>query len=217
MAVTAHFLIGSIVTANLPALYRRFGIPTVTKAGALSLAVGVFGWAMAATPWQLFGATLLSGAGWVTMGVAAVNAIVSPWFVRDRPAALAVAYNGANVGGIIFSPLWAAAIGAPGFPVAAAAIGVVMVLMVWALADLVFSCTLDANDPTTDRAMMSGAPPGPVGAMMRAGVRQTRSTPRSTTSSISFFFATSRPSRASSNRRFLGCTEAEYCCRQNSN
>jgi uncharacterized membrane protein len=74
-AVTVHFLIGSIVTANLPALYQRFGVPTVTKAGALLLAVGVFGWATAAVPWQLFAATLLSGAGWVTMGVAAVNAI----------------------------------------------------------------------------------------------------------------------------------------------
>jgi hypothetical protein len=136
-----HFLIGSIVTANLPALYRRFGVPMVTKAGALLLGVGVFGWAMAAAPWQLFAATLLSGAGWVTMGIAAVNAIVSPWFARDRPAALAAAYNGANVGGIIFSPLWAAAIGVLGFPIAAAAIGLVMVLVMWVLADRVFART----------------------------------------------------------------------------
>jgi MFS family permease len=140
-AVTVHFLIGSIVTANLPALYQRFGVPMVTKAGALLLGVGVFGWATAAVPWQLFAATLLSGAGWVTMGIAAVNAIVSPWFARDRPAALAAAYNGANVGGIIFSPLWAAAIGVLGFPIAAAAIGLVMVLVMWVLADRVFART----------------------------------------------------------------------------
>src|SRR5215218_8545726 len=55
-AVTVHFLAGSIVTANLPVLYRRFGIPAVTRAGALLLSMGVLGWAMAATPWQLFGA-----------------------------------------------------------------------------------------------------------------------------------------------------------------
>jgi hypothetical protein len=138
-AITVHFLVGSIVTANLPALYRRFGIPMVTKAGAVSLAVGVFCWATAATPWQLFAATLLSGAGWVTMGVAAVNAIVSPWFASDRPAALAMAYNGANVGGIVFSPLWTAAIGTLGFPVAAALIGLAMVLLMWVLADRVFA------------------------------------------------------------------------------
>jgi len=77
-AVTVHFLVGAIVVANLPALYRRFGIPKVTKAGAILLAVGVFCWAIATAPWQLFVATLLSGAGWVTMSVAAINAIVAP-------------------------------------------------------------------------------------------------------------------------------------------
>ncbi len=140
-AVTVHFLIGAVVVANLPALHRRFGIPTVTKAGAILLAVGVFGWASATAPWQLFGATLLSGAGWVTIGVAAINAIVAPWFIRGRPTALAMAYNGGNIGGVVFSPLWAAAIGAFGFPAAAAAIGLVMAITIWILADLVFSRT----------------------------------------------------------------------------
>src|ERR1700674_854768 len=63
-AVTVHFLIGAAVVANLPAVYRRFGVTMVTKAGALLLGLGTCGWAMAAAPWQLFLATLLSGAGW---------------------------------------------------------------------------------------------------------------------------------------------------------
>jgi hypothetical protein len=62
------------------------------------------------------------------MGAAAINAIVSPWFVRTRPAALAMAYNGASIGGVVFSPLWATAIDLFGFSVAVTAIGVVMVL-----------------------------------------------------------------------------------------
>jgi hypothetical protein len=101
-AVTTHFLAGAVVVANLPALYRRFGIPTVTKAGAACLAAGVFGWAIATAPWELFVATFFSGAGWITMGVAAINAIVAPWFIRARPAALAMAYNGGNIGGVVF-------------------------------------------------------------------------------------------------------------------
>lgn len=157
-AVTVHFLIGSIVTASLPMLYQRFGIPAVTKAGALALAIGIFGWAAATTPWQLFAATLLSGAGWVAMGVAAVNAIVSPWFVRDRPAALAMAYNGANVGGIIFSPLWATAIGLLGFPIAVAAISLIMILVIWALADLVFSQSPEQMGLAPDGGV-AGTPP----------------------------------------------------------
>jgi uncharacterized membrane protein len=140
-AVTVHFLVGAVVIANLPALYRRFGLPAVTKAGAVALALGVFGWAIAASPWQLFAATLLSGAGWVAMGAAAVNAIVAPWFVRARPAALAMAYNGASIGGVIFSPLWVAAIGIAGFPLASAAIGAAMMLTMWILAAKIFSRT----------------------------------------------------------------------------
>src|ERR1700694_2624788 len=140
-AVTVHFLVGAVVVANLPALYRRFGVATVTKACAILLAAGVFGWAIAAAPWQLCAATLLSGAGWVTMGVAAINAIVAPWFDRDRPAALAMADNAGTIGGVVFSPLWAAAIGAIGFPAAAAAIGLVMAITMWVLAETVFSRT----------------------------------------------------------------------------
>jgi hypothetical protein len=140
-AVTVHFLIGATVVANLPKLYRCFGVPAITKAAALSLGTGIAGWAVAQEPWQLFAAALLSGTGWVAMSAAAVNAIVSPWFVRTRPAALAMAYNGASTGGVVFSPLWVAAIGLMGFPAAAAVIGVVMAVTIWVLADLMFSRT----------------------------------------------------------------------------
>jgi hypothetical protein len=130
-AVTTHFVIGAVVVANLPTLQMRFGVPAATKAGSIFLAVGVVGWASATAPWQLFVATLFSGASWAAMGAAAVNDIVSPWFVRTRPAALSMAHNGASIGGVVFSPLWAAAISVLGFPIAAAAIGVVAILTTW--------------------------------------------------------------------------------------
>src|SRR5438105_862677 len=167
-AVTVHFLIGTIVVANLPALYRRFGLPAVTKAGAIALALGVCGWAMAAEPWQLFVATLFSGAGWVAMGAAAVNAIIAPWFSRRRPAALAMAYNGASIGGVVFSPLWVAAIGWLGFAAAAAAIGLVMAITIWILADRLFAktpqqlgLTPDGDEPGAP-ASASTSPAAPV-------------------------------------------------------
>ena len=171
-AVTVHFLAGAIVVANLPALHRLFGIPATTKAGAILLAVGVFGWATAAAPWQLFGATLLSGAGWVTMGVAAINAIVAPWFDRDRPGALAMAYNGGNIGGVVFSPLWAAAIAAIGFPAAAVAICIAMAVTMWVLAEMVFSKTpqqmrsLPDGDETRTVSITSSAAEGLPGSLL---------------------------------------------------
>lgn len=78
----------------------------ITVTGAVLLAVGVVGWSVADQPWHLFAAALLSEIGWVAMGAAAVNAITAPWFVRTRPEAVSMAYNGARVGGVIFSPLW---------------------------------------------------------------------------------------------------------------
>jgi MFS transporter len=140
-AVTVHFLIGVVVIANLPMLYKHFGVPNVTKAGSIALAAGIAGWALAWEPWQLFVATVLSGTGWVTMGAAAVNAIVAPWFVRARPVALAIAYNGSSIGGVVFSPLWVAAIALLGFPWAAVAIGLVMILTIWILADTYYAKT----------------------------------------------------------------------------
>lgn len=133
-AVTLHFLIGAVVVANLPALYRRFGVPAVTQAGAGLLATGVLGWALAGEPWMLVPAAAASGAGWVAMGAAAINAILQPWFAARRPAALAMAYNGASVGGILFQPLWVAGIAAAGFVATAAAVGVVMIVTVALLA-----------------------------------------------------------------------------------
>src|SRR5258705_11816587 len=67
------------------------------------------------------------------MSPVAVNAIVSQWFVRERPAALAMAYNGGSIGGVIFSPLWVAAIDRLGFPIGTVLIGSVMGAAVWIL------------------------------------------------------------------------------------
>src|SRR5215469_6696702 len=102
-AVTVHYLLGAFFVANLPRLHERFGLAAVTRAGAVALALGMLGWALAREPWQLFAATLPSGVGWAATGGAAINAMVAPWFQRKRPAALALALNGASVGGVAFS------------------------------------------------------------------------------------------------------------------
>jgi Major Facilitator Superfamily len=157
-AVTLHYLIGAVTVAGLPALYRRFGVPATTRAGALALAGGVGGWAVSQAPWELFAASAVSGAGWGMTSAAAVNAIVSPWFVARRPAALSAAYNGSSIGGVIFSPLWVAVIAACGFPSAAAAIGAVTVVTLWVLAARYFG---------TSPERMGLLPDGGVGAPTR--------------------------------------------------
>jgi Major Facilitator Superfamily len=141
IGVTVHFLFGAVVVASLPRLYEIFGLPRVTKAGCVALAGGIVGWALAREPYQFYAATLLSGAGWGTMGAAAVNAIVAPWFVRERPKALSAAYNGSSVGGIAFSPLWVETIRSLGFGLASIVIGIVTITTIWILANAYYSKT----------------------------------------------------------------------------
>lgn len=140
-AVTAHFLAGTLVVANLSRLYRGLGVPGTTLAGALCLACGILGWSRAAHPAALYVAALVSGAGWVAMGAAAVNALIAPWYVRRRPWALSVAYNGASVGGVLFAPLWAVLISSWGFERAALLLCTLMVAVVAVLAARVYAHT----------------------------------------------------------------------------
>src|SRR5580692_9471912 len=133
-AFTCNLLIGAVVMANLASLHARFGVTAVTRTGAVLTALGLAGWALATEPWQLFAVTPISASGWALTSGAALNAMVSPWFDRRRPAALSMAYNGASAGGIIFAPLWVALIGSFGFPAAAALVGIAMIATVWWLA-----------------------------------------------------------------------------------
>ena len=176
-AVTLHFLLGAGVVACLPRIHRKVGIPAATSGGAIVLAVGTFGWAAAVQPWQLFVAAMFTGAGWVPLGAAGINAIVSPWFVRQRPLALAKAYNGASVGGIVFSPLWAALIGQYGFAIASIAVGLALAGVIGALARCVLNRTphsqgqvADGGDPSSDAVPAVPALPGASLAKDRAFV-----------------------------------------------
>jgi Major Facilitator Superfamily len=89
------------------------------------------------------------------MGAATINAIVAPWYSRTRPVALAKAYNGASIGGVIFSPLWVALISHFGFAVASAIVGSLMTVTMVALA-----CSVLARTPHLLGQTVDGDAPG---------------------------------------------------------
>lgn len=136
-AVTFHFLVSAGLVALLPDLHRRFGVAAITRAGALASAIGLLGWGFAPSPWWLAPAAALTGVGWALCSGAAINAMLMPWFDRRRPAALAMAYNGASVGGIAMTPFWAWLIAGWGFGPATAVVAALMLVVVWPLAGLV--------------------------------------------------------------------------------
>jgi MFS family permease len=133
-AVTCHFLVSAGVVTRLPVLHRRLGVAAATRAGAISVSLGMLVWATASQPWQLFPAAFLTGTGFALTSGAAITAMVAPWFEHKRGAALALAFNGASIGGTIFAPLWMFLIATFGFVAAAAAVGSLMVVTVWSLA-----------------------------------------------------------------------------------
>ena len=158
-AVTVHFLFGALVVARLPRWHARWGVGRVAVVGACIATLGLIGWATCRAPWQLMVAALLSGGGWVTMGAVAINAAIAPWFERTRPAALAKAYNGASIGGVVFSPLWVGLIATLGFGGAALAVGGVTILVVMLLAATVFVATPSRLQQRADGDAADAAPP----------------------------------------------------------
>ena len=129
-AITVHFLLSAIVIACLPEIHRRLGIAKTTFLGAVLTAAGLMLWSNSREPWHLFVAAIPSGAGWAMTSGAALNAIVARWFDRDRPIAIALAFNGASVGGVLFVPIWVSLIRSIGFPSAALLVGGCMVATV---------------------------------------------------------------------------------------
>jgi MFS family permease len=133
-AITTHFVLSAAVVSFLPDIHRRFGVARSTIAGSLLVPAGICGWGNVRELWEIFPAASLSGAGFALIGGAAINAVVAPWFDRDRAKALSTALNGASIGGVIFSPLWVIMIEQVGFQWAAVIIAGTMACVLVPLA-----------------------------------------------------------------------------------
>ncbi|HTI83152.1 MAG TPA: MFS transporter [Acetobacteraceae bacterium] len=132
-AITVHYLVSATLTVRLHSLHRRFGIASATRFGIAALAFGVIGWSLAARPWHLFAAAMVTGAGWSATNAAAINAMVAPWFNRRRALALSHAFTGSSIGGVVFTPLWVALIARFGFTEAAMMMAALTLTVLWPL------------------------------------------------------------------------------------
>lgn len=150
-AVTLHFLVGTAVVANLPRLYRLSAFPrsrhrrgsyrhrrrrlvcrrpavaTISRCSLERNGLGCDG---------------------RCRGECHHHTLACP----RLPAALSLAYNGASVGGSVFSPLWVMLIASSGFAQAAVIVGVSMVTTVTALSLLAFAKSPDHLEQFPDGA-----------------------------------------------------------------
>lgn len=132
-AITLHFLCSAAIIFYLPEIHRHFGVFRTTVLGVWLTVVGIVAWANTSSLWQLFPSAMISGMGWAVTSGAAINALVSPWFDRERPKAISLAFNGASVGGMLFAPLWMYLISGLGFQIAAASVGVIAIAILMPL------------------------------------------------------------------------------------
>ena len=159
-AVTVHFLVSAAAVSFLSEAHRRFGVAVVTRVGTALLCVGLLAWGWAQAPWQLFGAALLTGAGYATMSGAGIIAMVSPWFERMRPIALSHAFNGASLSGVVFVPLWTFLIAKLGLGEATAIVSAAMLFVLWPACRTLSSWpSPHAMGLLPDGAAALGAPP----------------------------------------------------------
>ena len=118
-AITLYYAFGAaLLFFCVGPLFDRYGARRVVTAGALAMAAGLAGLAMAARQWQVYAAFAVMSFGWATMSSAAINIIVAPWFERRRGVAVSWALNGGSAGGVLAPPLLLLLIAHSGFAVA---------------------------------------------------------------------------------------------------
>ena len=105
----------------------------------------------------------MSGLGWAATSGAAINAIVAPWFDTDRPKALSFAFNGASIGGLVFTPLWVFLIAELGFATAAVIVASAMGIILLPIAERFLkpqqagsAAANTSTTPTLDRRTLLG-------------------------------------------------------------
>ena len=109
-ATAGFFVVGGLV--GLPAASwtaRRDPRPLVA-AGACACAVSLLLLGRLSEPWQVFAAYALFGAGFSASSLVPGTTLVTRWFARRRSVALSVATTGLSAGGVLLTPLVAAAV-----------------------------------------------------------------------------------------------------------
>jgi MFS family permease len=132
--VTVYYVAGALLSAGIGDLYLRFGPRAVVAGGSVAMAGGVAMLGVVTQPWHLYPVFLVMSIGWGAMSGAAINVILAPWWERRRGFAVSLAFNGATLGGVIITPALIPLIGALGFTRALATAGLVLLVVLLALA-----------------------------------------------------------------------------------
>lgn len=102
--ITLYYIASASIIFMVGDAIDRFGPRLVVSVTTASMGAGVLALLLAHEVWQLVPGFLLMSVGWCGMSMAAVNAMLAPWFDRKRGLAVSLALNGASTGGIVVGP-----------------------------------------------------------------------------------------------------------------
>jgi MFS family permease len=103
-ASTATFLLNAVLAIFTQDALTRFGARGVVLAGVAALALAITVLALAAAPWQLYAAYLITSFAWMALSTVTISTLTARWFARKRGLAISLALNGASCGGIVVAP-----------------------------------------------------------------------------------------------------------------
>lgn len=109
-ATAVFFLVSGLVGIPVAALLSKHDPRPLIAAGATASAVSLYLLGRVQEVWQLYLVYVLFGAGFAASSLVPGTTLVTRWFARRRSVALSVASTGLSAGGVVLTPLVAAAI-----------------------------------------------------------------------------------------------------------
>lgn len=138
-AVTLFWVVGIPMTVITGSMIDRFGPRAMMAAGGTLVGISVLLLGQASALWHIYAAFVVMALGYPAVGAVGISATLGPWFDRNLGVAMSFALTGASVGAMVMVPVVTRIAVAEGFPFAATAAGLSIIIVTLPVAALVIA------------------------------------------------------------------------------
>lgn len=138
-AITLFWVVGIPMTVITGSLIDRLGPRAVMAVGGTLVGISVLMLGQASELWHIYIAFVVMALGYPAVGAVGISATLSPWFDRNLGVAMSFALTGASVGAMVMVPVITRIAVAEGFPFAATAAGLSIIIVTIPVAALVIA------------------------------------------------------------------------------
>ncbi|MDF1722788.1 MAG: MFS transporter [Minwuia sp.] len=145
-AISLFWVVGIPMTVIKGSLIDRFGPRVVMAVSGTLVGISVLLLGQASALWHIYVAFVIMALGYPAVGAVGISATLSPWFDRNLGVAVSFALTGASVGAMVMVPVITRISVAEGFPFAATAAGLSIIIVTIPVAALVIARPPGAMD-----------------------------------------------------------------------